>query len=341
MNLKSRAVLGAVLTGALALTAAAPALADTVGKVAPTGTKPSDPARLAAHPFAEVSQSGTASESTQLRVDMARCTSLMISTITSPTAGQGLGIVPRPLTISGKAVPYTASQATAKTVGNCHINYGDIVYTGSETVGDNDVTGVATKLTSNAASCTSDPTDHSKKPLQGTIKMGIGGQTAQGVLTVAGFDAVAADTVWLTGMFTKGEFAGYALGGAVWFAPAKKDAFNKGQYLGTDPDNIPDGADIMAAARVKTPAAVDSNFLDGDANIFALSKGYSTSVLTYFGLAGCKAGPPAPGASETTNLDLIAIGAGVPNPGASSATLLGASALGDGLADVMGLHVLS
>lgn len=215
------------------------------------------------------------------------CTGLSIGAAKSPVAGIGLTSSEGPYSISLKGYPYAAGN-----YGTCTFNSRLNSDAGS---GAHAVSSLGVKLATLNGSCYTNKANPSNttKPTTGQIKLAYAGGAFQGYITVAGFDTVTVNKVWLTGIIAKGDMAGRSIGGNSWFLPAAKTKLNPAGYIGD--------------------AGFTGDPVIGDG--VPLTPGYGTGTVFALGVAGgCATG--AAGANITT----LAVGSGVTDPALGAAT---------------------
>ena len=233
------------------------------------------------------------------------CSTIAIGSILDAAKLNGLGYTEQALTSSSKGYARNSTDAAALRVGECAVRT-SAGFSGGTATGFGDyvikyVAKFGTKLTSVATDCNSTPADTpdtDERPLAGKMSIGFADLTkTDAYIRVQGFDTVAADKVWLTGIVAKGEGVGATVGGNVWFNPVMKAKTATG-YYGSTPTDDP-----------KT-LAIDESTLT------AVAPGYATSVLFTIGEAiGCQDGTTPIGASYgVPGLDLIGLGGGTGFP---------------------------
>jgi len=202
------------------------------------------------------------------------CTGLSIGAAKSAVAGVGLTDTEGAYSIGLKGYPYAAGN-----LGSCTFStrLGSLAGTSAG------VTSLGVKLATTAGSCYSAGTSDTTRPSTGQLKLAYGAGSFQAYITVAGFDTVTANKVWLTGIIAKGDMVGRGIGGNSWFLPALKTKYNPTGYLGGqtfDSDPV-----LGAGAQPLTPgygssftyvvaqALGCSTATSGDANITGLAVG--------------------------------------------------------------------
>jgi len=227
------------------------------------------------------------------------CSTVAVGTILNAAKTAGLGLNEEAMTSSSKGYPRSSADATALRVGQCSLQQrlgvaGTPVSFGGINYVNKDVAKFGTKLTSSATDCNSfEGSDLDERPLTGKMSIGFSDLSkTEAYIRVQGFDTVAADKVWLTGIVSKGEAAGATIGGNVWFNPAYKAKTATGYY--------------------GSAVADDPKTLTFNEEGFAIAPGYATGVLFTIGEAvGCSDGTTPIGTSYgVPGLDLIGLGGG-------------------------------
>lgn len=208
------------------------------------------------------------------------CTGLSIGSVKTAVAGVGLTDTEGAYSISLKGYPFAAGN-----YGTCTLNS----RLGSAAGTSASVTSLGVKLATTAGSCYSAGTSNTTRPSTGQIKLAYGAGSFQGYITVAGFDTVTANKVWLTGIIAKGDMVGRSLGGNTWFLPMVKTKYNPTGYIGGatfDADPV-----LGAGAQPLTP-------------------NYGSSGAYVVGSAlGCQTSTPG-----DANIIGLAVGAGITDP---------------------------
>ncbi len=227
------------------------------------------------------------------------CSNIAIGTLLNVAKTSGLGLTEQALTSSSKGVVRNSADVVAVRVGQCAVEtsagFSGGTPTGFGEYVTKDVAKFGTKLTgiSDCVSAAIEPVDLDERPLTGKLSIGFTDLSKlDAYIRIQGFDTVAADMVWLTGIVAKGEGVGTTIGGNVWFNPVTKI---KG--AGLYGDAIVDD--------VKTVGFDESTFT-------SVAPGYATSVLFTIGEAlACSNGTGDVGLGYgVPGLDLIGLGGG-------------------------------
>lgn len=217
------------------------------------------------------------------------CTGLSIGAAKSPVAGVGLTAQEGPYSIGLKGYPFAAGD-----YGSCTLN--SRLHSAAGTGAG--VTSLGIKLASQNGSCYTNKANPSNTtyPNTGQIKLAYGAGSFQGYITVAGFDTVGLNKVWIEGIISKGDMAGHMIGGNSWFLPALKVKTNPTGYLGGA--TFDDATLLTGAGSPGVP----------------LTPNYGTSFnYTSASALGCSTGGDA-------NITTLAVGAGVTDPVLGTAT---------------------
>jgi len=164
------------------------------------------------------------------------CSTMLIGTVVNLTKTLGMTSAEHDLTISAKGYPRSAADAAALRVGECAVRT-SAGFSGGTPSGLGDyvykyIAKVGTKLTSGGADCNrTEGADSDERPLAGKMSVGFTDLTKlDAYIRVQGFDTVAKDKLWLTGIVAKGEGVGATIGGNVWFSAAYKAKTATGHY---------------------------------------------------------------------------------------------------------------
>ena len=227
------------------------------------------------------------------------CSTIAIGTILNGAKSSGLGLTEQALTSSSKGYARNSTDVSAARVGQCAVEtsagFSGGTPTGFGEYVNKDVAKFGTKLTgiSDCLGAALEPVDLDERPLTGKLSIGFtDASKLDAYIRIQGFDTVAADMVWLTGIVAKGEGVGTTIGGNVWFNPVTK---------------------IKGAGLYGTAIVDDVKTVGFDESTFtSVAPGYATSVGFTIGEAiACSTGTGDVGLGYgVPGLDLIGLGGG-------------------------------
>ena len=225
------------------------------------------------------------------------CSTIAIGTILNGAKTSGLGLTEQALTSSSKGYPRNSGDVSAARVGQCAVEtsagFAGGTPTGFGEYVNKDVAKFGTKLTGISDCNSIEGPDLEERPLTGKLSIGFtDASKLDAYIRIQGFDTVAADMVWLTGIVAKGEGVGTTIGGNVWFNPVTK---------------------IKGAGLYGTAIVDDVKTVGFDESTFtSVAPGYATSVGFTIGEAiACSTGTGDVGLGYgVPGLDLIGLGGG-------------------------------
>ena len=226
------------------------------------------------------------------------CSTIAIGTILNGAKSSGLGLTEQALTSSSKGYARNSTDVSAARVGQCAVEtsagFSGGTPTGFGEYVNKDVAKFGTKLTgiSDCLGAALEPVDLDERPLTGKLSIGFtDASKLDAYIRIQGFDTVAADMVWLTGIVAKGEGVGTTIGGNVWFNPVTK---------------------IKGAGLYGTAIVDDVKTALDESAFTSVAPGYATSVLFTIGEAiACSTGTGDVGLGYgVPGLDLIGLGGG-------------------------------
>ena len=230
------------------------------------------------------------------------CSTIAIGTILNGAKSSGLGLTEQALTSSSKGYARNSTDVSAARVGQCAVEtsagFSGGTPTGFGEYVNKDVAKFGTKLTgiSDCLGAALEPVDLDERPLTGKLSIGFtDASKLDAYIRIQGFDTVAADMVWLTGIVAKGEGVGTTIGGNVWFNPVTK---------------------IKGAGLYGTAIVDDVKTALDESAFTSVAPGYATSVLFTIGEAiACSTGTGDVGLGYgVPGLDLIGLGGGAGFP---------------------------
>jgi len=238
------------------------------------------------------------------------CSNIAVGTLLNTAKTAGLGLTEQLLNSSSKGYPRNSADVAALRIGQCAVRTSAGFSGGTPSgLGDyviKDVAKFGTKLTgvSDCLPAAIEAADLDERPLTGKLSIGFTDATkTDAYIRIQGFDSVAADMVWLTGIVSSGEGVGTTIGGKVWFNPATK---------------------IKGAGLYGTAIVDDVKTGDVDESTFtSIAPGYATSALFTIGEAiACQSGTGDVGLGYgVPGLDLIGLGGGTGFPSPALGTV--------------------